>query len=299
VDEGALLDELAPTAGRLLERHLAAARDWLPHELVPWATAVAGRTSTLPPGAEAALILNILTEDGLPYYTTGLYLRFGGAPPWWDWIRRWTAEEMRHGTALHDYVCVTGAVDATDLERRRLQHVSTASVPTAPSVLDACVYLALQELATRVAHANTARLLPDGAGRRLVARIAADEDLHHRFYRDLVGAALELVPGPTVEAIDRQVRHFAMPGHDIAGFAGLAAAVADAGIYSAALYLDHVVRPLVETAWRADAITLTDVAAGQAQARLLRFVERLATIAPRIALTTEVPAADAARGGSS
>src|SRR5438093_3327486 len=32
----ALLAELEPTTARLLDRHLASAKEWFPHELVPW-----------------------------------------------------------------------------------------------------------------------------------------------------------------------------------------------------------------------------------------------------------------------
>jgi acyl-[acyl-carrier-protein] desaturase len=300
VDGRTLLDRLAPTAERLLARHRAATKEWFPHELVPWdrAGAPAGDDASLPEGVRAALILNILTEDALPYYTTGLFLRFGTDPPWADWIRHWTAEEMRHGSALHDYVCVTGALDPVDLERRRLHYVASASIPTAPSVADACVYLAVQEMATRIAHANTARLLGDAAGRRLVARVAADEHLHHLFYRDLVTAALDLSPAATVVAIDRQLRHFVMPGHDIAGFAGLSRSVADAGIYSTPVYVEQVVVPLVGS-WGIAERALTG-AASQARARLLSFVDRLQSIAPRLArLTSAAPVAGAAPRDSS
>ena len=31
-----LLCELEPVAERLLDRHLAMAKDWLPHEYIPW-----------------------------------------------------------------------------------------------------------------------------------------------------------------------------------------------------------------------------------------------------------------------
>ena len=300
MDGRALLDHLAPTAERLFDRHQAAANDWVPHELVPWdrTGARAGREASLPEGVRAALILNILTEDALPYYTTGLFLRFGTEAPWADWIRRWTAEEMRHGSALHDYVCIAGALDPVELERRRFQYVAAASIPTAPSVTDACIYLAVQELATRIAHANTARLLDDAAGRRLVARVAADEHLHHLFYRDLVTAALDVAPATTVVAIDRQLRHFVMPGHEIADFAALSRSVSDAGIYSAPVYVEHVVVPLVN-AWGVAARELPPGPARQAQARLLAFVERLQSIAARLDhLTSAVPAADATPRGS-
>jgi acyl-[acyl-carrier-protein] desaturase len=36
MDQSALLAELEPRAAELLERHLATAREWFPHALVPW-----------------------------------------------------------------------------------------------------------------------------------------------------------------------------------------------------------------------------------------------------------------------
>jgi acyl-[acyl-carrier-protein] desaturase len=300
VDGEALLERLAPTVERLLDRHRAAAREWFPHALVPWdrAGAPAADDAALPEAVRAALVLNILTEDALPYYTTGLFLRFGTEAPWADWIRHWTAEEMRHGSALHDYVSVTGALDPVELERRRFRYVASASIPTAPSVADACVYLAVQELATRIAHANTARLLRDPAGRRLVAQVAADEHLHHLFYRDLVTAALDVSPAATVVAIDRQLRHFVMPGHEIEGFAALSRSVSEAGIYSTAVYLEHVVVPLVG-AWGVAERALPPGPAQRARTRLLAFVDRLQSIAPRLArFTSAAPVADATPGGS-
>src|SRR5262245_62603727 len=118
---------------------------------------------------------------------------------------------MPHAIVIPDYVTVTSSVDLVDLERARMQHVWKTPVPTAPNALEALVYVALQELATRVAHGNTGRALDDAAGQAIMRRVAADENLHHLFYRDLVHAALELMPDPTVVAIEAQARHFAMP----------------------------------------------------------------------------------------
>ena len=36
MDDHGLLSELTPVATRLLERHLEVAKEWFPHELVPW-----------------------------------------------------------------------------------------------------------------------------------------------------------------------------------------------------------------------------------------------------------------------
>ena len=36
MDQTALLTELEPIAASLLDKHLAAAKEWFPHALVPW-----------------------------------------------------------------------------------------------------------------------------------------------------------------------------------------------------------------------------------------------------------------------
>ena len=60
----------------------------------------------------------------------------------------------------------------------------------------------MQELATRIAHRNTGKLLEDRLGYEVMARVASDENLHFLFYRDLVTAALEVDPSTTVIALE-------------------------------------------------------------------------------------------------
>ncbi len=104
-----LLQELEPAVSTELDRHLSVAREWMPHEYVPWSQGrdydgvLGGQPweqgqSALGPVARTALVVNLLTEDNLPSYHREIYhLRPDGA--WGTWIGRWTAEEGRHGTA--------------------------------------------------------------------------------------------------------------------------------------------------------------------------------------------------------
>ena len=149
-------------------------------------------------------MVNLLTEDNLPYYSATLG-GLGTDGPWGEWMRRWTAEEGRHAIVIRDYLVVTRAVDPVALERERMGQVSTGEVPQFDSIADALVYTTLQELATRISHRNTGLLLDDPAGRAVMARVAADENLHHLFYRDLASAAIELDPSEMVMAMDRVV----------------------------------------------------------------------------------------------
>ncbi|MFI5054741.1 MAG: acyl-ACP desaturase, partial [Acidimicrobiia bacterium] len=186
MDDDALLAELEPTATKLLERHLSAAKEWFPHEMVPWSRGrdyVAGEDwdpeqSTLSPGARSALFLNILTEDNLPHYYRTISSKFGNDDVWGEWNRRWTAEEGRHAIVIRDYLAVTRSIDMRDLERARMRQVSMGLVPNPNGIEDGIVYVALQELATRIAHRNTGKILDDPEGLAIMSRVAADENLH-------------------------------------------------------------------------------------------------------------------------
>src|SRR5207253_2765184 len=143
----------------------------------------------------------------------------------------------------------TRAVDPVALERERMGQVSTGEVPEFDSIADALVYTTLQELATRISHRNTGLMLDDPSGRAVMARVAADENLHHLFYRDLASAAIERDPSQMVLAMDRVVRAFAMPGTGIPDFASRARTMAKAGVYDFAMHHDQILVPVVVHRW--------------------------------------------------
>jgi acyl-[acyl-carrier-protein] desaturase len=71
LDSARLLAELEPTVTENLNRHLATAKEWMPHELVPWGqgrdfadlggVAWSLEQSNLSPIARTALEVNLLT----------------------------------------------------------------------------------------------------------------------------------------------------------------------------------------------------------------------------------------------
>ena len=158
-----LLIELGPAASGLLDQHLTLAREWFPHELIPLTGVVVGTgerwsaadtrlsNTTIDDAVRSALVVNLLTEDNLPYYYETISQLFGAGDPWATWARRWTAEEARHSMVIYGYLMVTQAVDPVVLERARMVQVSSGVVPQLRSIADGLVYVALQELATRVA----------------------------------------------------------------------------------------------------------------------------------------------------
>ncbi len=256
-DEQLLID-LEPTAVELYERHMKTAKEWFPHELVPWSRGkdyepdyefdpeASGHTE----GVTAALVLNILTEDNLPHYYRQINSKFGNDEVWGEWNRRWTAEEGRHAIVIRDYLAVTRSVDMRALERARMRQVSMGKVPNPETIEDGLVYVALQELATRISHRNTGQLLGDPKGAAIMSRVAADENLHHLFYRDLVSAALKIDPNGMVEAIDRQVRTFEMPGAGIEDFKAKAKLVGSVGIYDFGIHANEILVPVLFKQWR-------------------------------------------------
>jgi acyl-[acyl-carrier-protein] desaturase len=290
--------ELDPTAEGLVDRHLRTAREWFPHELVPYGR---GRDfepgvpwrpedSSVPEAVRSALLVNLLTEDNLPYYFRAVS-GFGTSDVWRAWSQRWTAEEGRHAIVIRDYLTVTRALDPVALERARMQQVSDGVAPESDSAAEGLVYVTLQELATRIAHRNTGQLLDDPAGTTIMSRVAADENLHFLFYRDLVDAALVIDPSAMVLAIDRRVREFAMPGVGIADFAEHARRIAKVGIYDFALHHDQILVPVVLRHWRLADLEGLSTVAEQARERVIRHIDRIGRVGARLASAREPVAA--------
>lgn len=289
MDDLALLRELTPAVEGLLDRHHAAAKEWFPHQLVPWS-----RGRDFAPGEEwqpsevapdpavrSALFLNLLTEDNLPYYSMEIQQMFGVDDAWGAWARRWTAEEQRHSIVIRDWLTVTRALDPVALERARMAQVSGGIAPHPGHVADGLVYVTLQELATRIAHHNTGKLLEDHPGYEIMKRVAADENLHYLFYRDATAAALQVDPSSVVIAIERQVRGFAMPGTGIPDFSAHAAAIARAGIYDYAIHHEQILVPVVLRHWKVESLEGLSPEAEQARTRLVQRIERLGRAARR------------------
>jgi acyl-[acyl-carrier-protein] desaturase len=280
-----LLLELEPVVEANLNRHLSMAKEWFPHEYVPWSQ---GRDFDGPLGGEAwaveqsqmsdvarsALIVNLLTEDNLPSYHHEVATLFGREGAWGDWVHRWTAEEGRHAIAIRDYLLTTRAVDPQQLERLRMDHMSVGYTAMHDDMIRNLAYVSFQELATRVSHRNTGRITGDKIGDQLLGRVAADENLHMVFYRNLLGAALELDPNQTMRAIADVVTTFQMPGTDIAGFQRKAVEMAIAGVYDIRLHRDDVVAPVLRF-WNVFEIEGLDAEGEQARTELADFMAEL------------------------
>jgi len=302
----ALLYELEPVVAENLERHLKLAKEWHPHDYVPWSEgrdfAFLGgedftpEQSRLDPVAKVAMITNLLTEDNLPSYHREIATRFGRDGAWGSWVGRWTAEEGRHGIAIRDYLVVTRGVDPVELERARMDYMTAGYDSGDKTALEAVVYVSFQELATRVSHRNTGRATGCPLAEQLLSRIATDENLHMVFYRNIVAAALDRAPNEAMTAIANEVMNFSMPGANMAGFTRNAVTIAKAGIYDQRLHHDEVIMPILRH-W--DIFERADFSGDGARARdelaafmkdldaqASRFVERREQQRERVAVRT-------------
>src|SRR6187397_1628125 len=220
-----LLEDLEPVVAQNLDRHLSMAQEWHPHDYIPWSQGRdfaflggedwAPEQSQLSETAKAAMFTNLLTEDNLPSYHREIATRFGRDGAWGTWVGRWTAEENRHGIAMRDYLVVTRGVDPVELERARMDYMTSGYDSGDKTALEAVTYVSFQELATRVSH------------------------------RNIVAAALEIAPDATMRAIADEVIGFEMPGATMAGFRRNSTIIAKAGIYDLRLHHDDVIMPVL------------------------------------------------------
>ncbi|MFE1500425.1 acyl-ACP desaturase, partial [Streptomyces albidoflavus] len=231
-----------------------------PHEYVPWSDArnfpglfEDGEAwdpsqSKVTDIGKIALVVNLLTEDNLPSYHHEIASLFGRDGAWGTWVHRWTAEEGRHGIVMRDYLLASRAVDPDKLEQFRMAHMSEGfESDNRHSMLHSVAYVAFQELATRISHRNTGHQSGDPVCDRMLSRIATDENLHMVFYRNLLGAAFELAPDLTMQAVRDVVVNFRMPGHGMPGFERAAAQMAIGEIYNMRIHHDDVLVPLLRS----------------------------------------------------
>ena len=275
----------SPTAVKLLERHLGTAKEWFPHELVPWSRGRdfaegealgSRRRRSCATGARSALFLNILTEDNLPHYYRQINGTFGNDDVWGEWNRRWTAEEGRHAIVIRDYLAVTRSIDLRELERARMRQVSMrhrARTPTPSPTASSTSRCRSSPPASRTATPASCSTIPQGEA--IMSRVAADENLHHLFYRDLVVG----------RARDRPVGHGRgdrAPGAHVRDARRRAsttsrrtrASIADAGVYDFASHHDQILVPVVFKHWRIEQLQNLKAAAEQARERLVKHVEQ-------------------------
>ena len=247
-----LLESVTPAVEQLMADHRERREHWYAHEYVPWEQGRNFRTepweesqATLSPEVRTSLVLNLLTEDNLPYYHAEIEKHLPAGSPWQDWNRLWTAEEGQHAIALRSYLLTSRNCDPVDLEDDRFATMERGYEGDFENPVDVFVYTSAQELATRVSHRNAGKLADDEVAYDIMARIAADENHHFMFYRGVVTAMLEEKPSVVLESMYRVLGNFQMPGTGIPGFLRRDVDMAKVGVYNLRLHNDRVITPLL------------------------------------------------------
>lgn len=260
VGQFTVLRALQPAIEQNLARHRAEFVQWRPCE---FAQADAHRRyarSTLTETAKAALVANLLVEQNIPLYARDGATTESGA--WSAWLTQWSATRTKHAAAITDYLVATRSVDPIALERARVQCM-TVRIDTPMNgahLLRSLVQVAVEESVTSVCHRNTASHCHDDLADRLLGRVASDQELHVRFFADLISAALDAAPALTVTALTEVVMNYQLPGTNLPGFARSAHLIALHGIFDLRRHLDLVLHPLLA---RWDVFSRSDLGAGE------------------------------------
>ena len=254
----ALTLELEPVVADNLAQFLDSADEWYAHDYVPFDQ---GRNfaflggddwdpsqASLPDDVADALEIMLITKDNLAGYHRELVQHFILEDKWGRWLGRWTAEENLHAIALREYLVVTRNFDPVADEQVRVDHVMRGYRASNYTQIETLVFMALYERAHAVYLRNLEAKIDEPVLKRLVGRIAADEERHERFFRNLVAHCLEHHRDSTIAAIARRTIGFPVVGGDILEYRETKLrTVAEAGIFDRAAADKVVVDSIV--AW--------------------------------------------------
>ena len=185
------------------------------------------------PMMNSLFMLNGLTEENLPNYSTELglaYKRFD-SEGLGLWVPRWNASEQQHWPTISKLAEATGAVDYKDEYVPAMTKNMIAGIhPNLKQPEDGFAYLTPQELSTKISHHFLSQMLT-GVASDAVAEVTKDEAHHYAFYRKMLAVSAQLHPDETLQAIEKQFSGFAMPGQQgIRGYKSHALRLAAAGV---------------------------------------------------------------------
>ncbi|WP_152286178.1 acyl-ACP desaturase [Flavicella marina] len=245
-----------------------------------------------------SLVGDMITEEALPTYESWLLDldgvdQHGEEKGWSSWIRRWTAEENRHGDVLNKYIYLSGRVNMREVEITTQHLVADGfDIGTARDPYKTFVYTSFQELATYVSHNNVAKIARK-AGMKGLAKmskiIAGDEMRHHLAYVEFIRQIFAVDPSEMMVAYCDMMKHkIEMPAMYLRESYEKKASLFDkfsdvaqrAGVYTAFDYIDILEK--LNKAWAIDKFTGLTPEADKARTYLMRLPDRMRRIAERI-----------------
>jgi acyl-[acyl-carrier-protein] desaturase len=238
-----VLNDITTDVQAIVDNHMAQQNLWYPSELLPALEDF--KRHDLPPELASGLVLNLLTEDGLPYFLALLVAHLGDEGPLFEWSKIWTAEEDRHGAAIKMYLHRTLRRDQLiRVEKMQANYLSSGFWPEwSKDPYRLLAYVVMQERATQYSHAAIARRAAsvDPVLRTMMSKIAGDESRHHDAYVGMFRALLERNPSHAIEAFYLVIKNFAMPGANVPGFSELSIIQDRTGMFGAKEFADIIV----------------------------------------------------------
>ncbi len=277
----ALVEAIDTQVDTLIEAHLTRRSDWYFHDIVPWERGENFRDKpwdvsqcTISENARTSLVLNLLTEDNLPYYHALIEKSMPDTAAFVRWNRLWTAEEGQHAIAIRSYLLASRNADPHQLEDDRKAPMMNGYQPSYDDPTEVFAYTATQELATRVSHRNAGKITDDPAAFELMRNIAADENHHFIFYKSVMQAMLDQEPRLVLEGIYRVFDNFQMPGVAMPNFLRRSIEVAKAGVYNLRIHHDRVLLPLIKD-WNIANLTGLTPAAAELQEKIMQVPAKI------------------------
>lgn len=273
---------------RLMADHIEKRPTWYAHDLISWEE---GRSfvdepwdesqCTISPEVREALVLNLLTEDNLPYYHFSIASHFPADSPLGRWTRRWTAEENQHAIVIRDYLMISRNCDPVALEDDRMATISKGWDSPWTDPVDIFVYTSAQELATRVSHRNTGVKADDEVAYEIMKRVAADENYHYIFYKGIVAAMMQHDPSTCILSMKKVYENFNMPGTVVPRFRKRAAHAARAEIYDLRIHAEKIIAPVLRE-WKIDKLEGLSPEADKARSDLVAMPDTLVARAEKL-----------------
>ncbi|MBL7976898.1 MAG: acyl-ACP desaturase [Bacteroidetes Order II. Incertae sedis bacterium] len=300
-EEASLMDKmdalrtLEPDVDAFMQFHLQKRRLWFSSDFLPadekavdpendtFYNRLRERARSLGDAARVSLIVNLLTEEGLPHFHRIISTHLGDESVWGRWNNIWTAEEDRHGAILRDYMRDSRIVNWHVVEYMQYAYQEAGFNPEwDKDPYRVFVYTSLQERATQYAHRNTARYVGEDEPvfQNIAKNIAADEAKHFQFYRNVFKKILEMDPNRALQSALAIMPSIDMPGYRMPNFKEMADVIRRVGIYTPWDYKEIVEEAM--SFWKIEHLTGLSEAGRKAQEKIMAIPKRLQQIAEYI-----------------
>ncbi len=287
----AVLKEIEPVVEEMMTDHLKKRRLWFPSDFLPsdeqmdedqdrTLSKLRERARGIADSVRVSVVLNLLTEEGLPHFHRIISRYLGDKSIWGRWNFMWTAEEDRHGCVLRDYARDARLFKWREVEMMQYAYQEAGFTPEwDKDPYRVFVYTTLQERATQYSHRNTGRVVGDEEPllKGILASVAADEAKHYTFYRKVFEAILDVDPNRALQSAVAIMPSIEMPGISMPNFKEMADIVRRSGIYGPWDY-----KNIVEEAiryWKIDLRTGLNEAGRKAQEKIMNIPKRLQKVA--------------------